>query len=131
MANRPMFKPALVVSAGDMSANITSLPTIIQQLSMVSYAVSWAGVLPIGSVSVEASNDYSLNPDGTVANAGTWNQIPFLLNGSSVVTAIPVSGNSGNGFIDIDQHGAYALRLTYAAGSGTGSLQVWINGKVA
>lgn len=131
MANRPMFKPAVVVSAGDMSGNITSLPTIIQQLSMVSYAVSWAGVAPVGTVSIEASNDYSLNPDGTVANAGIWNPIPFLLDGSSVVTAIPITGNSGNGFIDIDQHGAYALRLTYAATSGTGQLQVVINGKVA
>jgi hypothetical protein len=114
-----------------MSADITSLPTIIQQLSMVSYAVSWAGAVPIGTISVEASNDYSLYPDSTVNNPGIWNPIPFVLNGTSVVTAIPVAGNSGNGFIDIDQHGAYALRLIYTATSGTGQLQVVINGKVA
>jgi len=124
MSTRPQFAPYPVITNGDMSATLHSLVTIIQKLSMVSYAVSWSGSSPAGEVSVEVSNDYALNVDGQVKNAGTWTALPL-----SATTA--VSGNSGAGFIDIDAQAGYALRLSYAPSSGTGSLQAIVNGKVA
>jgi hypothetical protein len=113
-----------------MSANITSLPTIVQKLSMISYAVTWTGTTPIGTISVQVSNDYSQNADGSVANAGTWNTITFEYNGTAV-TSVPVTGNTGNGFVDIDATAAYAIRLIYTRTSGTGAMGVIVNGKVA
>lgn len=97
---------------------------------MLSYSYSWAGTSPSGSISVQVSNDYSLDPTGTVLNAGTWNTITFL-SGGSLVTSAAVSGNTGVGGIDVFQTGFYAIRTLYTFVSGTGTLQAYINGKVS
>ena len=129
MSTLQQLKPFSVLTNGDMSGNLTSAVTVLSNLSMCSYGLSWAGSSPVGTVSVQFSNDYALNPDGSVLNAGTWNTATLNLNGSQVTT-IPISGNSGNGFIDITDTAAWAVRLIYTAGSGTGSLQVVLTGKV-
>ena len=131
MSTRTTLRPQVVIAAGDMSAaSITSAPTILQSLTIPNYSVVWSGTTPIGTLAVQASDDYALNPDGTVQNAGTWNTLPLSLAGSSV-TSIPVTGNTGNGMIDIYGLGAYAIRLVYTKTSGTGTLTAKINGKVA
>ena len=130
MSTRTYLAPQLVVAAGDMSGNITSHVTILRSLTMASFSVVWSGTSPVGTISVQASDDYALNPDGSVANAGTWNSLPLDVAGVSE-TAIPVSGNSGNGMIDIDGLSAYAIRLIYTAGSGVGTLMAIFTGKVA
>lgn len=84
----------------------------------------------MGTIAVQVSDDFSLNPDGTVKNSGTWSTLPFNVSGT-VVSSAPVSGNSGNGALDILQLGFYAVRLVYTAVSGTGTLTAMINAKVA
>lgn len=91
---------------------------------MISYDISWAGTAPSGTITVEVSNTYSQNADGSVRNAGNWTALTL----SSPTT---VSGASGIGFIDIDEIAAFAIRLKYTRISGTGLLNVVINGKVA
>jgi hypothetical protein len=113
-----------------MSGNITSAVSIIQKISMFSYSYSWAGAGPSGNISVQVSNDYALDPQGNVKNAGTWNTLT-LDSAGTATTSISVSGNTGTGFIDIDQCGAYAVRTLYVRTSGTGTLQSTINGKVS
>lgn len=130
MSSRPQFSPYPVIEDGDMSSDIISLPTIIQKLSMISYNVSWDGTTPVGSVSIQVSNDYSKNVDGSTKNEGTWTTLTIQYQGSSV-TSVPVTGNTGNGFIDVTACAAYAMRLVYTATSGDGLLQVIINAKVA
>jgi hypothetical protein len=107
-----------------MSANITSKVTIIQKLSMIGYDISWTGTSPIGVLSVEVSNSYSENADGSVRNAGNWTTL-------TLSAPANVSGNSGNGFIDIDATGAYAIRLVYTRTSGSGSMNAILCAKVA
>lgn len=125
MASRPIFSPFQVLTAGDMSqATLTSAVTIIQNLSMISYDVSWTGTSPSGTISVQATNTYTQNADGTVATSGNWNTLPLS-------TTPTISGNSGNGLIDIDAMGGYAVRLVYTRTSGTGTLNATVNGKVA
>jgi len=124
MASRPIFTPYLVIDSGDMSGNITSKVTVIQNLSMLSYDISWSGSTPVGVMSVQFSNSYSQNADGSVRNAGNWTTI--TLNNPS-----NVSGNTGNGMIDIDATGAFAMRLVYTRASGTGTMNAVVNGKVA
>lgn len=97
---------------------------------MVSYGLSWTGTSPIGAVSVQVSNDYSQNADGTINSTGTWSTMTLQVAGVPV-TSIPITGNTGNGFIDIDQTAAYAMRLVYTATSGTGTLLVTVVGKVS
>ena len=130
MSSRPLFGPHKVITNGDMSANITSSVSIIANISMVGYAYSWVGTSPVGTISVQVSNNYALNSAGAVSNAGTWNTIYFNYGGVAV-NSVPVSGNTGNGFIDIDEISAYAIRTVYTFTSGTGSLQATVSGKVS
>lgn len=129
MATRPNLRPDYVIEDGNMAGSLTSEVTVLQALTVGSYTYSWSGTTPIGTVSVQISNDYSLNPDGTVNNAGTWNTIYFTLNGSTVVNSAPVTGNTGVGVIEWST-GAYAIKTLYTRTSGTGTLQAVINGKV-
>lgn len=124
MSSRPIFTPHSVITNGDMSGNITSQVTIIQNLSMLSYDISWTGTAPVGVMSVQISNTYSQNADGSVRNPGNWTTLVLS-------SPTPVSGSPGNGFIDIDAIAAYAMRLVYTRTSGTGTMNAIINGKVA
>lgn len=131
MSIRPEIRPFPVIENGDMSGDLTSNVTVIQKLSVLSYSYSWEGTSPAGEISVEVSNDYELNPDGSVKNAGTWNQISFINTDGDTVTSFEVSGDSGNGGVDIALTGFYAIRTVYTADSGIGTLQALVCGKVA
>jgi len=130
MATRTALRPQIVLDAGDMSGDLISDPTVLQSLTMGSYAVSWSGTSPIGTLSLQVSDDYSLDPNGQVNNPGTWNTAPLSVGGTTSNT-IPITGNTGNGYIDILGTGAYASRLIYTAASGTGSLTITVVGKVS
>lgn len=90
---------------------------------MVSYDIAWTGT-PTGTFTVEVSNTYSKNADGSVKNPGNWTALTL----SAPTTA---TGTSGTGFIDVDQIAAYAIRLTYTPASGTGVLNAVVASKVA
>jgi len=125
MASRPLIKPQQVITNGSMTGTtaIHSQVTILTNLTQVGYMVSWTGT-PNGTFSVEVSNDYSENADGSVRNTGTWTAV--TLTGSPVA-----SGSSGHGFINLDSIAAYAMRLTYTNASSTGTLQAYVSAKVA
>lgn len=122
MASRPLIGPKKVIDDGDMSGDITSDVTILTNLSMISYSFSWSGSSPSGSILIQVSNDYRVNADGSVRDAGTWNTVPLDEEAA-------VSGNSGTGFVEIVTS-AYAIRAFYDRTSGTGTLQADIKGKV-
>ncbi len=130
MSTRTNLRPQVVINAASMAANITSAPTILQSLSTLSYSISWTGTSPVGTISLQASNDYALNPNGTVANSGTWETLT-VASGGSPVTTLSVSGNTGTGFIDITPTGAYSMRIIYTAASGSGTMTAIVNGKVS
>lgn len=124
MSSRPQAAPFSVITNGSMAASITSKPTIIQKLSMIGYDISWTGTTPVGVMSVQVSNTYAENVDGSVKTAGNWTTL-------TLSTTPTVSGNTGNGFIDVDATGAYAMRLVYTRTSGTGTMNATITAKVA
>lgn len=128
MSTRPIISPILVVTNGNMASNITSAPTILLNLSMLTYQVVWSGSTPVGTIALQGSDTYSLNPIGGTGNAGTWTTLTVTYNGANV-TSIPVSGNTGSGIIEVTT-GIYAVRLVYTAGSGTGTMNVTANAKV-
>lgn len=137
MSTRTALRPQVVCpnaqaspTTGSMASNITTAPTILQSMKKASYGFSWAGTSPVGTVSIQCSNDYSLNANGTGNNAGTWNTLPFTSSSGALVTSFPVSGNSGNGFLELTTS-AYALRAVYTAGSGTGTLTATITAGVS
>ena len=130
MSTRPQVKPAIVID-GSMSGNLISTISAISNISMINYAFSWTGTTPIGTISIQASNDVKLLANGQPDpnNPGTWNTLPLSLSGA-LVTSVPVSGSSGNGMIDVDAQGCYATRAVYTAVSGTGTLIATVNAKV-
>lgn len=135
MSTRTNLRPQAVIGgnsgvSGSMATNITSMATVLQSLTSGSYAFSWSGTSPVGTVSFQVSDDYSLDPKGQVLNAGTWNTAPVSVAGTSVTT-IPITGNTGNGYLEVLGTGAYASRVIYTAGSGTGTLTVTVVGKVS
>lgn len=137
-STRPVLpqEPVIGVSSkplisGDMSAaTITSNPTILKQLTVGCYTYSWAGTAPVGTIEIQISNDYELNPDGTVFNAGTWTTVWFTLNGTTPSQTAPITGASGSGAIEWTS-GAFTIRTVYRKTSGIGTLSVIFNGKVA
>jgi hypothetical protein len=124
MSSRPILQPAHVISDGDMSGSITSDITIITNLTVMSYSYIWSGASPLGEIVIEVSDDYSQNVAGGVNNAGTWTAL-------TLSDTTLVSGNTGSGYVDLSQVGAYAIRTRYVRTSGTGTLQAYFKGKVS
>ena len=108
------------MNAVSMGASHNSDVTILQSLSIVSYQFVWSGGgTPVGTISVQTNSGYTLAPDGqTVLVAGTWSTLT-LFYGGAAVTSIPISGNSGDLFCELET-ASYALRLVYTRASGTG-----------
>ena len=132
MSTRTTLRPETILTAGNMGAtSFQSTPTVLQGLSMINYAVTWTGTTPTGTLTLQFSDDYALSPDGrSVVNAGTWNDVPVDVNGAANAS-IAISGNTGNGMIDVWSTGAYAARLSYTRSGGTGTMTAVVTGKVS
>lgn len=110
------------ITDGDMSGNLTSDVTDIRYMDNISIQLVFTGT-PTGAFSVEGSLDYN-RPDPTtgVTNPGTWTAMSF--------TTPPVaSGAAGTILLDLNQLSFPFIRVTYTAGSGSGTLQCWVSGK--
>ena len=127
--DRPLIAPNTntpIINAVSMATSITGPATVIQRLPGISYDIVWTGT-PTGTFQVQVSNTVVLGPNGTVIQAGNWTTIPS----ASFSGTYPVpSGSAGSGFIDVVGTEAYAVRLTYTASSGLGTLTVVAAAKV-
>ncbi len=123
MSSRPYLSPYPVIINGDMTTTLISIVTIASNYAKVSYDISWSGTAPTGVVTVQVSNTYTQDAAGKPANPGNWTTLQ-LSNPTNI------SGNTGNGFIDIDATAGHAVRLVYTPTSGSGSLNVTVAGKV-
>jgi len=112
---------AHIIVAGDMSAaSLTSRAMRSALLDDYSFQAVWTGSSPVGTLDVQVSNDHQEN-GGVVVNAGTW---------TSIYNSVPaVSGNSGSLFLNISAISAAFVRAVYTKGSGTGTLDVYFNGR--
>lgn len=122
MSSRPIIPPHKVIDNGSLSGNLVSQVSIVQNVSTLSYDISWAGTAPVGTVDVQVSNTYSVNGDGTVRDAGVWRTLPNM--------SASLTGNTGEGGVDISVTGFFAVRLIYTRTSGTGLLNATVVGKV-
>lgn len=132
MSTRTSLRPHPVIVAKPMTADIISDPTILQSITSVSYTAYWSGTSPIGALAVEVCNDCQVLPDGEiVANTGHWVPVALTDDTGALVTSIPISGNSGQKFINVTKIAGYAIRLHYIFTSGTGTLDAIVCGKVS
>ncbi len=120
-STKRVLEKAQLLTAEDMSVDITSPVFICRFLDNVGIQLDWTGA-PVGTFAVQTSTDHEEDNQGNVSVAGNWITIPL----SATITA---SGSPDDAKIAINQiDGAY-LRLVYTATSGTGSLNMFINGK--
>lgn len=96
----------------DMSvASTTSAISNVENTDNIGIVLSWSGSSPVGTLTVDCSNDYDTQSPGSAH----WVSLDF---GS----AISISGNTGSSIININQLPYTWLRATYTKGSGTGTL---------
>lgn len=130
MAFRPEVRPYQVLTNGSMAGSLTSSVTIIQKISKVSYTFVWsAGSTPVGTVSVQGSNDYAVDSQGNVSNSGNWKTLT-ITDAGALATTVAVSGATGSTGIDVET-GFYAIRAIYTRSSGSGTLNAYVCGKVS
>lgn len=129
MSDRPLLAPNLqtpLINASSMGTSITGPVTFLKGLSGICYDIKWTGT-PVGVFTIEVSNTYAQNPDGSVKTAGNWTVIPS----ASFAGTYPVpSGSASNGMIEVVGTETNCIRLVYTRTSGTGALTVVPCGKV-
>lgn len=129
MSDRPLIIPVStrpLINATSMGASINGPVTIIQKLPGISYDISWTGT-PTGTFTVQVSNSYFTDPQGTVIGTPNWTDLPT----ASFSGTYPVpSGSASAGFLDVVGTEAYCVRLIYTRTSGTGALTVYAAAKV-
>lgn len=117
-----VLKPQLIISAGDMSGDLTSEVVPIQWLDNVSIQLNFTGT-PTGAFEVQGSLDYSVDPlSGTVKNPGNW--IALTLSPAPVA-----SGSADQILLDLYGLTFPFIRVFYDSTSGSGSLDAYLSGK--
>ncbi len=111
-----------IVSAGDMSAPITSSPTNIEFLDNVAIQLNASGT-PTGTFEVQVSIDYEQDAQGNITDVGNW--VPLTLSPPPVTVGAPVSI-----LIDVNQTSTRWVRTVYTPTAGTGVLNAYISAKM-
>lgn len=114
-----------VASEQSLAANFISDPTVIKFLDNCSYQINVTTTNSSGTFVVQASNDYSINPNtNSVINAGTW--VTVDLEGGVPYAA----GASDSILIDLNQLPFNAIRVKYTSSvAGTGVCDIFLNAK--
>lgn len=116
------IKRTKIVSAGSLAANLQSPATEISFLDNVFYQCNITGATAAGTLKVQTSNDYQeIEPTRDIVNPGTWVDLP----GMSATIAGPDTVD-----FDINQIGSCAIRIAFVQTSGTGSIDIYVSGKM-
>lgn len=110
-----------LASAQSMAATFTSIPFSVTLLDNLYLQMNCVGT-PTGTFAVEVSGDYR-KVDGVVQNTGNWvalslPQVPTCA-GADIVLGV-----------NIQLSGFPWVRLTYTRTGGTGTCDIWANGKM-
>lgn len=101
-----------VIGQGDMSAQIISETTVVEQFDTVAYFVKWSGTGLDGEFFIEVSNEEN-------ENEAIWKPLDF---GTALAVALDVSTHQ----VLIKDIHFKRLRIRYEATAGTGLLDVEI-----
>lgn len=133
MSQKRVLLPSKTITDGDMSAaSITSLVTEIQYLDDVGIQLNWTGS-PVGTFAIQVSADYKrYDPTRKMTAAGLWTPLVLTYwDGAAFVTSTSVPTSVGSPiFLDLALLSAPFIRVVYTKGSGSGTLQCTITGKM-
>lgn len=119
--SRKDFNVYKLAANQSLASSFITPATVVTTSDNISYQINITTTNSVGNFTVQASNDYSVGPGGSVLNAGTW--VDLTLGGG-----VP-NANAANDSISIslNQVPFSALRLSYTAttaGTGTCSITV-------
>lgn len=122
MAIKNALLPVQIISAGDMSANITGPVTTVAYLDSVAIQLNFTGT-PTGTFEIQGSLDHKVSvPANSVVSNGNWVAM--------TLTPIPTAtGSAGQILINMNQIAFPYIRIVYLFASGTGSLDAYIAAK--
>lgn len=106
-ARKNLLQTFPIITAGNMTGNLTSLVTSIEYLDNVGMQFNFTGT-PSGTFAVQVSADYEQDTYGNVTNSGNW--ISLSLN--PVPTA---SGAANSLYLDLNQLSAPWIRSTWTS----------------
>lgn len=125
----PQIKCQNLFTSFNMGGNLTSKVTIIETISMPSFTIKWTGPAT-GRFFFQGSNDYELNPDGTVKNSGNWANITIKFGPGDDGDRYNIAPGDTSLHVTVPT-AAYAIRVFYQRTGGGGTLQsCTLNGKV-
>lgn len=119
---KPTLPPIQVVTSGDMSGSITSQAQYIGYFDNVCIQLDFTGT-PTGTFAVEVSANHQRNLYGEITNAGDWIAL-------ALPTTPTASGAADHIAIDVNQCSFPYIRVVYTRGSGSGTLNALIGGKM-
>lgn len=102
----------------DISSTQTSEASSVLGLDYCTIHVTWSGSSPVGTITVEATNDRIDTTDTPV-----YRELDFG-------ATISVSGNSGEHDLVINELSFNAIRIKYTSSSGTGTMTARLVAKV-
>jgi len=122
------FAPIQILTNGNMAGSVNSIGVDLNQVALYSIQASWSGSTPVGTLTLEVSNDIvpvassSSSPVGSdpAANVVNWS----TYTGSST----SVNGN-GNFLWNVTDVGYRWVRVKYTRVSGSGTINVTYSGK--
>ena len=120
MGRKSILKPYKVIDDGDISDDVTSSSTNIENLDSVTYLAQWTGSSPVGVLYVDVRQKLGIAPDGFNTS---WITLDF---GESIA----VSGATGGHTISIENKAFTESRLRFVSTSGSGTMQATISGSV-
>ena len=110
MSQKAVIKPYAVLTAGDMSGNLTTLATNVESSDNIGYQIVYSGS-PTGVFNIE----------GTIDGLH-WTALTF--------SSQPTTANAPTGTLfNLNQLPYLQTRLSYTATSGSGSLTVYVMSK--
>lgn len=115
---------ALVISAGDMSGNITGTAFSVLGMDNIGVHFDILSGTPSGAFEIWVSNYISPSNSNAVPSSTHWVQLPLT---SSFVTI--VSGQAAQTFVDLNGISMAWVQPRYTSSSGSGSLNAYISGK--
>lgn len=116
-----LLLPVHAVTNGSMASSIISTVVEIKNQDNIGVQIQWTGV-PVGTFSVQVSMNFFEDINGNIVNPGTWISLPLS-------PAIAAAGSADSAYVDLNQLSAPYVRVVYTRTSGTGTLNVMINGK--
>jgi len=126
-----VLREQLAIShSGDMSqTSIASDPWSMDQMKGFAVQPIWTGSSPVGTITIQGSNDDGGTSGGNPPVITNWTTVSFKDNTGATVSSFSVSGNSGNTMIQDDAQYYRWARLVYTKGSGTGTLSARLEAK--